>query len=118
MRDDLAWVEHNYGCVAEYNRQRDEADAEQYEREMRALENCKRNKAKLDAAGERAMMDCEDCYGCRFYEDVGPTYIDSWGYQDDFTHGICHHKGTPYKDILEPFCKGKEEGDYTDEQTT
>lgn len=115
--DDLARIERNYGCVAEYNRSRWEDAEYEAEQEAKAHDWCARNKAKLDAAGDRAMWFCEDCFGCKFYEDVGPTCIDSWGYQDDVPHGICHHRENPFRPD-EPFCKGYEEGEYTDEQTT
>ena len=106
MYDDLARIERNYGSVAEYNRCREEADAEQFEREM----NCAKNKAKLESAGERAMYFCEDCIGCKYYEMVGPT---SPGFEfediDDVEHGICHHKAKPFLNVEEPFCSGREE---------
>lgn len=107
--DDLARIERSYGSVAEYNRCMEE-DAE-YEAEQEAKDRdwCARNKAKLDAAGDRAMRFCEDCFGCKYYEDVGPTHIDSWGYQDDVPHGICHHREMPPTDGHE--CKRREEKD-------
>ncbi len=107
MSDDLAWVERNYGNYTEYCRQREENAEYEAEQEAKAHDWCARNKAKLEAAGERAMYFCEDCFGCKFYEDVGPTCIDSWGYQDDVPHGICHHKDNPFRP-----CKGREEGEY------
>lgn len=87
---DLTRIERNYGSVAEYNRCREEDAEREAEKEMKMLAWCNRNKAKLDAAGDRAMWFCVDCFGCKFYEDVGPTSIDSWGNQDDIPHGICH----------------------------
>lgn len=109
IMDDLARIERNYGSVAEYNRCMEE-DAE-YEAEQKAkwLSYCENNKAKLDGAGKRAMRYCEDCFGCKYYDDVGPTYIDSWGYQDDIPHGICRHREIPPIDGVG--CKRREEVD-------
>lgn len=85
--DDLTWIERNYGCFAEYCRQRDE-DAE-YEAEQQAkwASYYADNKAKLDAARDKAkyFSEAEVCYGCEHYEDVGPA-----SYEDDVPHGICH----------------------------
>lgn len=103
--DDLTRIERNYGCYAEYARQREEDEAYEYEQQAKRNEYCKANKVKLESAGNRAMYFCEDCFDCKHYEDVGPTSWDDWG-QDDVTHGICHHK--ELQDIIEPFCKGKE----------
>ena len=106
--DDLARIERNYGCVAEYNR----CQEEQTEREMNILSRCAANKAKLDKAKAegKAMFFCEDCIGCKHYESIGPT-TPGFYYEDidDVEHGICHHEGKPFVDILEPFCKGREE---------
>lgn len=108
--DALAWVERNYGNFTEYCRQRDEEESEQYEREMQAIDHCKKNKAKLDDAGDRAMCFCEDCIGCKHYEMVGPT-SPGFGLEDidDVEHGICHHKAKPFLNVEEPFCSGREE---------
>ena len=107
MSDDLARIERNYGCYAEYARQREEDAEYEAEREAKARDWCARNKAKLDEAGDRAMWFCEDCFRCKFYEDVGPTCIDSWGHQDDVPHGICHHRKMPINDGHD--CKRREE---------
>ena len=107
--DDLGRIERCYGSVAEYNRSRWEDEEYEAEQQAKRWEYCKANKAKLEAAGERALYFCDDCFGCKFYEDVGPTSWDSWG-QDDVPHGICHHKGNWYKDDRN--CKGREEGKY------
>ncbi len=109
--DDLARIERAYGSVAEYNRCREETDAEQFEREI----SCAKNKAKLESAGERALYFCEDCIGCKYYEMVGPT-SPGFYYEDidDVEHGICHHEAKPFLNVEEPFCKGKEEGEYND----
>lgn len=111
MMDDLTRIERNYGCVAEYQR----CQMEDEEREMAIIEKCARNKAKLDEAGDRAMYFCEDCIGCKYYEEVGPT-TPGFYYEDidDVEHGICHHKGKPYTNVEEPFCSGREEGKYDD----
>ncbi len=113
MYDDLARIERSYGSVAEYNRCREEADAEQYEREMNYRNSCAKNKAKLESAGERAMYFCEDCIGCKYYEMVGPT-SPGFGLEDidDVEHGICHHKAKPFLNVEEPFCSGREEGEW------
>lgn len=107
--DDLGRIERAYGSVAEYNRCREEADAEQYEREMRILDGCARNKAKLKEAGDRAVW-CEDCIGCKHYEVVGPT-SPGFGLEDidDMEHGICYHREIPPTDGHE--CKKREEKD-------
>ena len=103
--DDLARIERNYGCVAEYNRSRWEDEEHEAEQKAKELDYCKANKAKLEAAGDKAMYFCEDCFRCKYYEDIGPTHIDSWGNQDDVPHGICHHKEKmDYQN-----CKGREE---------
>ena len=109
MSDDLNRIERAYGSVVEYNRCIEE-DAE-YEAEQQAkwLSYCADNKAKLEQARERAMRFCDDCFGCKYYEDVGPTYIDSWGYQDDVPHGICQHREIPPTDGVG--CKRKEDCD-------
>ena len=106
--DDLARIERSYGSVAEYNRCREEDNTE---REMRILDNCSRNKAKLESAGDRALYFCEDCIGCKYYEMVGPT-SPGFYYEDidDVEHGICHHKAKPFLNV----CKEKEEGEYND----
>lgn len=117
MSDFLNYVERNYGCVAEYNRCMEEDAEYRVERGMRVLDSCARNKAKLEAAGDRAMWFCEDCIGCKYYEMVGPT-SPGFGYEDidDVEHGICHHRENPFRPD-ESFCKGREEGEYN-EQTT
>lgn len=113
--DELARIERNYGCVAEYQRCQMEDEEYAWERQMEINEKCARNKAKLDAAGDRAMYFCEDCIGCKYYEEVGPTsYSIGWGDMDDVEHGICHHKGKPYTNVEEPFCSGREEGEYVE----
>ena len=86
-------MERRYGCYAECVRQREEAEAYEAEQWEKRAVYCKENKAKLDAAGNRAMYFCEDCFDCTFYEDVGPTSWDDWG-QDDVPHGICHLRET------------------------
>lgn len=91
--DDLSRIERNYGCVAEYNRCMEEEMEHEWEQQVKRNEYCKANKAKLEAAGDKAMYFCEDCFGCTFYEDVGPTSWDSLG-QDDVTHGICNLRET------------------------
>ena len=115
MYDDLARIERNYGCVAEYMRCQMEERNEEEEAYAIARENCARNKAKLESAGERAMYFCEDCIGCKYYEMVGPT-SPGFGLEDidDVEHGICHHKAKPFLNVEEPFCSGKEEGEYND----
>ena len=86
--DDLGRIERSYGSVAEYNRCREEDAEYEYEQQAKRAEYCRKNKAKLEAAGDSAMYFCEDCFGCDSYEDVGPTMWD-----DDVPHGICHKKG-------------------------
>lgn len=115
MYDDLARIERNYGCVAEYMRCQMEERNEEEEAYAIASENCARNKAKLESAGDRAMYFCEDCIGCKYYEMVGPT-SPGFGLEDidDVEHGICHHKAKPFLNVEEPFCKAKEEGEYND----
>ena len=110
IMDDLARIECSYGSVAEYNRCREEADAEQFEREMNYRNSCAKNKAKLESAGDRAMYFCEDCIGCKYYEMVGPT-SPGFGLEDidDVEHGICRHKAKPFLNVEEPFCSGREE---------
>lgn len=107
--DDLARIERAYGSVAEYNR----CMEEETEKEMRILDNCARNKAKLESAGDRALYFCEDCIGCKYYEMVGPT-SPGFYYEDidDVEHGVCHHKAKPFLNVEEPFCKEREEGEY------
>ena len=113
MYDDLARIERSYGSVAEYNRCREEADAERFEREMNYRDSCAKNKAKLESAGDRAMYFCEDCIGCKYYEMVGST-SPGFGLEDidDVEHGICHHKAKPFLNVEEPFCSGREESEY------
>ena len=67
--DDLARIERCYGSVAEYNRCREEENEMYWETYF----SCKANKVKLESAGDRAMYFCEDCIGCKYYEEVGPT---------------------------------------------
>ena len=114
MSDFLNYIERNYGCVAEYQRCMAEEDNERWFENN--AEKWEVNKEKLTQAGDRAMYFCEDCMGCKHYEDVGPTFYDGHG-QDDVTHGICHHKEKPFTDVEDPFCKGYEKGVYADEQT-
>lgn len=90
--DDLARIERNYGCVAEYQRQFEYEWAEH----QKQYEKCRINKEKLEKAGDKAMYFCVDCFGCEHYEGVGPThirYLGSYSVIDDVPHGICHGKG-------------------------
>lgn len=106
---DLAWIERNYGCIAEYNRCMEENNSEDFAREMKNMEACARNKAKLNEAGDRARHFCYECVGCKWYEDIGPTSYGSCLEDiDDVIHGICHHQGKPYLEETEESCKGKE----------
>lgn len=60
------------------------------------------NTEKLRAAGKKAVSYCEECFGCKYYEDVGMTDADLI---EPITHGICHHKEMQNKND----CKGREE---------
>lgn len=88
MSDFLSYVESNYGCVAEYNRCREE-DAE-YEAEQQYKRNqyYKKNKEKLDKAKADGTLVwfSDSCYEskCPSYTDIGMS--DS---EDDITHGSC-----------------------------
>lgn len=87
MSDFLNYVERNYGCVAEYNRCREEEE----ERDWSVYETCAENKKKLTEAGDKAMYFCDDCIGCNHYESIGPTTPGfGLGDVDDVEHGICH----------------------------
>lgn len=88
MYDELARIERNYGCVAEYNRCMEEEMEYKWEQQAKLDERCKANKEKIKAAGDKVMYFCDDCYGCPFYEDIGPTSWSEWNW-DDVTHGIC-----------------------------
>lgn len=91
--DDLSRIERNYGCYAEYARQREEDEAYEYEQQEKRNEYARQNKEKLSKAeAEGKAVFNDDCYGCPSYEDIGPTWWNSWD-QDDFPHGICHFKG-------------------------
>lgn len=83
---DLAYIERNYGCVAEYNRCQREAEEYEYEREMEQQEYYQKNKEKLDKASENGTLVTFswDCVGCHHYTAIGMTWSD-----DDIEHGIC-----------------------------
>lgn len=53
MYDDLAWVESNYGCVAEYNRCMRERDYEDYEPTEEEIAESERQLAEFNAEIER-----------------------------------------------------------------
>lgn len=53
MYDDLAWVESNYGCVAEYNRCMRERDYEDYEPTEEEIAESEKQLAEFNAEIER-----------------------------------------------------------------
>ena len=90
MYDDLSRIESCYGCVAEYNRCREEDEERRYEKHMKMNERCAANKKKLEESADIALYFCYDCVNCEHYEDVGPI---SYGIMDidDVEHGLCHN---------------------------
>lgn len=86
MSDFLSYVERNYGCVAEYNRCREEDMQHEYELQEKARQYYKKNnelrkKAQTDGS---YVVFCDDCFDCPSYTDIGMTDAD-----DDIPHGIC-----------------------------
>lgn len=93
MWDDLAMIERNYGCVAEYNRSRYEDECYEYEMyEKRSSYYAKskaREKAAKDAGYEFIAFGntfCDKCTGCTHFcevgmrddtDDIGLTYCDN-----------------------------------------
>lgn len=90
MYDDLSRIERCYGCVAEYNRCREEDEAHEYELQMERNERCKANKKKLEDNADIAVWFSDRCIECKHYEDVGPTFYGTWDI-DDVEHGLCHN---------------------------
>lgn len=93
MRDygmSLSAIERSYGCVAEYNRQREEDEEYAFEQDQKAFKYYKENSRKLEEAKRNGTLQyfCYDCVGCRDYVSIGMTSID-----DDVEHGICTKNG-------------------------
>ncbi len=73
------------------------------EKEIAWHEEVANNKIKLKEASENGTLVyfSDDCYGCKSYEDIGPTEL-GLGFDDidDICHGICHdleNKDCPYR---------------------
>lgn len=94
MSDDLSRIERAYGCYAEYVRQKEEQDAYDWEHYHKNLAWVRENKEKLRKANEegKAVYFADDCIGCQYYEEIGPTSYGDWLEDiDDVEHGICHN---------------------------
>lgn len=86
MADFLDYVEQNYGCVAEYNRCREEDESYEYEKEQKRRTYYQKNKTEYDKAEQEGKLVrfCESCYECPSYTDIGMTDD-----MDDVPHGRC-----------------------------
>lgn len=86
MSDFLSYVERNYGCVAEYNRCREEEEQYEYEKQEKARAYYQKNKIEYDKAEEEGKLVrfCVSCYECSSYTDIGMTDD-----MDDVPHGRC-----------------------------
>ena len=94
MQDDLSRIESCYGCVAEYNRSRQEDEEHEWELQQKRNERCKENKKKLEDNEDIVVWFSDKCIEsqCKHYEDVGPTYWNpTWMDIDDVEHGLCHN---------------------------
>ena len=82
----LNYIERNYGCVAEYNRCRQEDEEHEWQLEMERQDWYKRNKEKVDKAVKDGTLVSYswNCVGCPYYTSIGPTWSD-----DDIEKGIC-----------------------------
>lgn len=88
MSDFLDYVERNYGCVAEYNRCREEDEAYEAEQQYKRNQYYKKNRelfAKAEADGTLVFFS-DSCYysKCPYYTEIHPRFED-----DDVEHGIC-----------------------------
>lgn len=86
MADFLDYIEQNYGCVAEYNRCREEDAEFEAEQQYKLNQYYRKNKEVYDKANEegKLVVFSESCYECPSYTDIGMTDSD-----DDIPHGIC-----------------------------
>ena len=92
MYDDLARIESCYGCVAEYNRCKQERDEYEWEKKQSMFEYCKANEKKFNDNKDITVCFSDDCIGCEHYEDIGPLYWDEdIMHIDDVEHGLCHN---------------------------
>ena len=88
MSDFLDYVERNYGCVAEYNRCREEDMQYEYEQQAKRNAYYKENRKLFEKAEKDGTLVffSESCYydKCSSYTSIGPRFED-----DDVEHGIC-----------------------------